>query len=116
MIFEKTTTLVLPARFLDFLEDGARTCFDLVRRHLPSVGLFRAGSGNLNLLMLAAYDDYAQRADAIEALAADPDWRALRRDEGRAIVNEEPTILKPPAFFADHRSRRTRRCAGRGHR
>lgn len=99
MIFEMLATLVKPSRFLDFIDDGARTGFDLVRRHMPAIGLFRAGSGNLNqLFQLAAYDDYAQRAHAIEALAADPDWRAFRRDEGCAVVSEEATILNPAAF------------------
>lgn len=94
-----TTIQVKPACFLDFIDDGARTGFDLVLRHLPTFGLFRAGSGNLNqLFQLAAYDDYVHRADAIEALIADPDWRAFRRDKGCSVVNEEATILNPTAF------------------
>ena len=103
MIFDHRTYNIKPNRLGKFLETYERLALPLQRKYLGEpYGFFVTHIGPMSRVVhLWQYEDLADRERRRDAMEADPEWQAYRRDalEEDTLVDMENQILKPVSFF-----------------
>lgn len=98
MLYEWRTYSFAPGAALAYLAAFRDEGLPLVTRHLPLLGYWLTECGRLNVLHhLWVYADFADRAAARAALAADADWTAGFGPRAFPMIAAQQTLLLAPA-------------------
>jgi len=100
MLVEQRTYILHPGKVSEYLSLYEREGLKVQTRHLPRlVGYFHTEIGELNQIVhMWAYRDLGERTTCREALAADPDWKAVLSKLVLLIDHMETKILVPAPF------------------